>query len=193
MRQKGWVRKMSKTSWMPNTRFLSGGNANQKGFTIIEIALVLAVAALIFLVVFLAVPALQRNQRNDELKRHASLVAQAYINYMGNTGRKPKHSASGADDMMCYGSRQPSEHEKCVLDKYIDLPDDLSYLLGRNLSPGDRGLLTITDQYLPPNSFKIYGRASCESPSTVVGSTAMSVAVVFRLADGKLLYCIDAY
>ena len=32
-----------------------------KGFTIIEVALVLAIAGLIFLVVFLALPALQRS------------------------------------------------------------------------------------------------------------------------------------
>ena len=34
------------------------------GFTIIEVALVLAIAGLIFLVVFLALPALQRSQRD---------------------------------------------------------------------------------------------------------------------------------
>ncbi|HPW47952.1 MAG TPA: prepilin-type N-terminal cleavage/methylation domain-containing protein, partial [Candidatus Saccharibacteria bacterium] len=34
---------------------------DQKGFTIIEVLIVLAIAALILLIVFLAVPALQRN------------------------------------------------------------------------------------------------------------------------------------
>jgi prepilin-type N-terminal cleavage/methylation domain-containing protein len=33
----------------------------QQGFTIIEVLIVLAIAALILLIVFLAVPALQRN------------------------------------------------------------------------------------------------------------------------------------
>ena len=37
---------------------------NKKGFTIIEVVLVLAVAGLIFLMVFLALPALQRAQRD---------------------------------------------------------------------------------------------------------------------------------
>lgn len=35
-----------------------------KGFTIIEVVLVLAIAGLIFLMVFIALPALQRSQRN---------------------------------------------------------------------------------------------------------------------------------
>ena len=39
---------------------------NQKGFTIIEVLIVLAIAGLILLIVFLAVPALQRNSRNTQ-------------------------------------------------------------------------------------------------------------------------------
>lgn len=42
---------------------------NTKGFTIIEVVLVLAIAGLIFLMVFIALPALQRGQR-DTQRRH---------------------------------------------------------------------------------------------------------------------------
>ena len=38
--------------------------SNTKGLTIIEVVLVLAIAGLIFLMVFIALPALQRNQRD---------------------------------------------------------------------------------------------------------------------------------
>jgi prepilin-type N-terminal cleavage/methylation domain-containing protein len=41
---------------------------NKKGFTIIEVVLVLAIAALIFLMVFSALPALQRNQRDTRFE-----------------------------------------------------------------------------------------------------------------------------
>jgi prepilin-type N-terminal cleavage/methylation domain-containing protein len=41
-------------------------NREQKGFTIIEVLIVLAIAGLILLIVFLAVPALQRNSRNTQ-------------------------------------------------------------------------------------------------------------------------------
>ena len=37
---------------------------NKKGFTIIEVVLVLAIAGLIFAMVFIALPALQRSQRD---------------------------------------------------------------------------------------------------------------------------------
>ena len=39
---------------------------SKKGFTIIEVVLVLAIAGLIFLMVFVALPALQRSQRDTQ-------------------------------------------------------------------------------------------------------------------------------
>jgi prepilin-type N-terminal cleavage/methylation domain-containing protein len=44
----------------------AGRSQSQKGFTIIEVLIVLAIAGLILLIVFLAVPALQRNSRNTQ-------------------------------------------------------------------------------------------------------------------------------
>lgn len=46
----------------------------EKGFTIIEVLIVLAIAGLILLIVFLAVPALQRNSRNTQRANDAAQV-----------------------------------------------------------------------------------------------------------------------
>ena len=43
-----------------------------KGFTIIEVVLVLAIAGLIFLMVFIALPALQRGQRDSQREQDLS-------------------------------------------------------------------------------------------------------------------------
>ena len=51
------------------------------GFTIIEIILVLAVAGLIFLMVFLALPALQRSQRDTQRKNDARNLLAAIIEF----------------------------------------------------------------------------------------------------------------
>ncbi len=61
-------------------------NAKQttKGFTIIEVVLVLAIAGLIFLMVFIALPALQRNQRDTARKTDASTVAAAVTSFTSN-------------------------------------------------------------------------------------------------------------
>lgn len=55
-----------------------------KGFTIIEVMIVLAIAGLIILIVFLAVPALQRNSRNTALKNDASAVSSAVAEFKSN-------------------------------------------------------------------------------------------------------------
>ena len=70
---------------------------NKNGFTIIEIVLVLAIAGLIFLMVFLALPALQRSQRNQLYKNNLSLVVGALQNYRSNNGgrRIPATGSSG--------------------------------------------------------------------------------------------------
>ena len=54
---------------------------NKKGFTIIEVVLVLAIAGLIFAMVFIALPALQRSQRDQSRKNDTSTVAAAINNW----------------------------------------------------------------------------------------------------------------
>lgn len=60
-------------------------NTNSKGFTIIEVVLVLAIAALIFLMIFIALPALQRGQRDNSRKQDASVTATAIQTYRSAT------------------------------------------------------------------------------------------------------------
>lgn len=56
----------------------------QEGFTIIEVLIVLAIAGLIMVIVFLAVPALQRNSRNTQRTADASKVASAIAQCMSS-------------------------------------------------------------------------------------------------------------
>lgn len=56
----------------------------QQGFTIIEVMIVLVIAAVILLIVFLAVPALQRNSRNTQRKNDVSRVASEVSNFITN-------------------------------------------------------------------------------------------------------------
>ena len=59
-------------------------NVTKKGFTIIEVVLVLAIAGLIFLMVFLALPALQRSQRDTQRKQDVAMVVTALHNWKAN-------------------------------------------------------------------------------------------------------------
>lgn len=55
-----------------------------RGFTIIEVVLVLAIAGLIFLMVFLALPALQRGQRDTQRKEDLSRFLSQVTSYQSN-------------------------------------------------------------------------------------------------------------
>ena len=60
-------------------------NINTKqGFTIIEVVLVLAIAGLIFLMVFVALPALQRSQRDTQRRNDMSRVDTSLVQYQTN-------------------------------------------------------------------------------------------------------------
>lgn len=68
----------------------------QKGFTIIEVMIVLAIAGLIMLIVFLAVPALQRSSRNTNRKEDASRLASSVSTFVSNAnGDLPCMGTSG--------------------------------------------------------------------------------------------------
>jgi prepilin-type N-terminal cleavage/methylation domain-containing protein len=71
---------------------------NIKGFTIIEVVLVLAIAGLIFLMVFIALPALQAGQRDTARKSDVSNVASAVTSYTSsNRGNFPAVGATTLD------------------------------------------------------------------------------------------------
>jgi prepilin-type N-terminal cleavage/methylation domain-containing protein len=64
---------------------------DRKGFTIIEVLIVLAIAGLILLIVFLAVPALQRNAHNTATKEDVGNVLGGIAEFQGaNNGKMPQ-------------------------------------------------------------------------------------------------------
>src|SRR6185369_8500751 len=66
------------------------------GFTIIEVLIVLAIAGLILLVVFLAVPALQRNSRNTQYRAEASRILAGAQEFMNNNNTNLPTSSDNA-------------------------------------------------------------------------------------------------
>jgi len=65
-----------------------------EGFTIIEVLIVLAIAGLIMLIVFLAVPALQRNARNTQRRSDVGNILSAITEFSNdNNGSIPDTAA----------------------------------------------------------------------------------------------------
>lgn len=107
-------------------------NRNQKGFTLIEIVLVLAIAGLIFVIVFLAVQGAQRGRRDTERKAAIGrLLAAAEQVASNNRGAYPEacedpagfapddgtgaYNPGGTEDKPAY----PCEDSGGVSDEYI--------------------------------------------------------------------------
>lgn len=75
----------------------------QEGFTIIEVLIVLAIAGLILLVVFLAVPALQRNSRNTQRQNDVAGLLGGMSEYVNNNnGSLPAAQSAGASGSTTY-------------------------------------------------------------------------------------------
>jgi type IV pilus assembly protein PilA len=67
-----------------------------EGFTIIEVLIVLAIAGLIMLIVFLAVPTLQRNSRNTSKRAEVARLGAAANEFVTNNNGKTPVAADAA-------------------------------------------------------------------------------------------------
>lgn len=69
-----------------------------EGFTIIEVIIVLAISGLILSLIFLAIPTLTRNSRNNQRKQDVTAILDAVSSYqLNNSGNYP-NTASFLDD-----------------------------------------------------------------------------------------------
>lgn len=85
---------------------LSKLRQNNSGFTIIEVLIVLAIAGLIMVMVFVAVPNLQRNQRNSARRSDASHILTAATNRItSGNGVMPQVNRANAQGI--YDDGQP--------------------------------------------------------------------------------------
>lgn len=73
----------------------------QSGFTIIETMIVLAIAGLIMLIVFLAVPALQRSASNTQRKTDAGNILTAISTFVGNNNGALPNSQTLLNQAIC--------------------------------------------------------------------------------------------
>jgi type II secretory pathway pseudopilin PulG len=79
----------------------------QGGFTIIETLMVLAAGGLMMLIVFQAIPTLQRNGRNNQRSQDVSAVLGAVSRFaLNNSGNMAGPCGGGGSDPSCFDSTQ---------------------------------------------------------------------------------------
>lgn len=141
---------------------------NQKGFTIIEVVLVLAIAGLIFLMVFIALPALQRGQRDQQRRNDLSRVQTAIQNYQTNNRNK----------LPSFDNTFINSYLKAGGDSFED-PNGNAYTFKAGSNP------TSFD-----NTIYYTTGAVCDGETVDTGKGAQKVAVQYKLEGGGVA-CVN--
>lgn len=153
---------------------------NKKGFTIIEVVLVLAIAGLIFLMVFIALPALQRGQRDTQRRDDMSKFLSQVNSYStNNNGRVPAANddtvkKTGTGFLDSYLKRNDGEFQ----DPQTGENYDVIYGVGNNKKGNTKTIVYAT-------------QAECNGEDIVTKSGATrSVAIQIEL-EGSGYFCQD--
>jgi prepilin-type N-terminal cleavage/methylation domain-containing protein len=152
---------------------------NQNGFTIIEVLIVLAIAGLILLVVFLAVPALQRNAHNTTKKSDVASLLGGMTEYAtNNSGALPAPQGAGAPGpKYTIGVASGGAAGINAVDVKLGNYDGTGVSI-TNTAPTSTPTTTV-------DSVVIYEKATCQGNlPTVAGATARSFAALYQLEGG---------
>lgn len=148
---------------------------NQKGFTIIEVVLVLAIAGLIFLMVFIALPALQRSQRDGQRRSDVSKFVSQLTSYStNNRGSLP--TAANVDSFM-------TSYMKTGTGEFKDPKTGEAYKLSGNSGADDPQVGEI--QYVPSKP------CNGENVDTGAANNLRQAAVRVQL-EGSGFFCQSA-
>jgi type IV pilus assembly protein PilA len=154
-------------------------NKNE-GFTIIEVMIVLAIAGLILLIVFLAVPALERTSRNTQRKNDAAAIASALSNYASdNAGGIPDTASylAGLDTFSC-GDATLATPAGCVYNSPNTETAKVGYYV---VAPS---FVSTATQPAPDTSHVIVDLGySCNSAGTGIGTATPRDAAIFYAVE----------
>ena len=173
---------------------------SKKGFTIIEVVLVLAIAGLIFLMVFIAWPALQRNQRDTQRRNDYSMLSSAISSYStNNNGKLVKILGSSATATGTYSVTLPA---KQYINKDGEDPDGKPYVLTAVSCGASSGNCKnkITGTPAAQNVYVVIGADCTGTASNGKGNIAFpkynnssrAFAIYGYLESGNGTYCKDS-
>lgn len=151
---------------------------NEKGFTIIEVVLVLAIAALIFLMVFIALPALQRSQRDTQRKNDLGRVQTALQSFQSNNRNKLPAFISGSGTLT---SAQFIDQYLKVGGDTFDDPDGTAYTIAAGTVPSS----------FTTGAIRFTKGAVCDGEAlNTTGQGASKVAFQYKLEGGGIA-CVN--
>jgi|SRR5581483_3564640 prepilin-type N-terminal cleavage/methylation domain-containing protein len=153
-------------------------NRIASGFTIIEVMIVLAIAGLIMLIVFLAVPALQRNAHNTSIKNDVSSILGAINEYENNNNGNLPSAAAVSGGTLTIGSSCTTAGSNCAT-------GHVGYVTTVN-----NPTATISTTAPAIGVVNLYSSATC-SGNTPVSGPARSIVAYYQL-EGGAVQCTGA-
>ncbi|MCA9347457.1 type II secretion system protein [Candidatus Saccharibacteria bacterium] len=163
-------------------------NKFQKGFTIIEVMIVLAIAGVIIAAVLIAVPQLQKNQRNSSRRAILGRVKTEIDNYIGNNNGTVPSSNAFASSNNC-SSATPGTFVTKYLNPTSSFTDPngsaVSYCVwsaAGNLPANASGSTAAAVMYAAGHI--------CSGESLDTTGTSRQYAVAIGL-EGGATYCLD--
>lgn len=172
----------------------------RSGFTIIEVVSVLAIAGLIFLMVFIALPQLQRAQRDTQRRNDIIKLQSAIETFKGNNnGRLPagKCDVPDSDDPKLgdFTASKDRDNSACRLIKeYMHDNNDAS--INTFTDPGgqtyDIVIEKYNDAFNAPNQMDhimhVLTGATCDGELPMKSNNSRDFVIVYRL-EGSGVYC----
>lgn len=159
---------------------------DSSGFTVAEIMMVLAIAGMILLIIFEAVPNLQRSGRNSQRKQDIQTILQAVSRYELNDSGKFPDDCGGLGHTACTspGGSTPNDYFLRFSANKLTFYTDANQVVSRNQVSGsatDRGPDTNIDKVY------IYNYAICKSSgggTTYIGAGYSDVAALYAIETG---------
>lgn len=160
---------------------------NEKGFTIIEVVLVLAIAGLIFLMVFIALPALQRSQRDSARKSEVGTVASAITSYQSNN-RGSSPTAIQIGQYITGNNSDTLDSGSTIIVR------STSYTAPITLTANLPATANAADNVLYADQMKVYFGYKCDpaSNTSLIRGTSRQASIAVALESGPAtgsVYC----
>lgn len=166
------------------------------GFTIIEVMIVLAIAGLILAIVFIAVPQLQRNTRDNQRQNLAARLKSELESYAGNNQGKYPFNPVSPGFSACTGTAPNTCGD--WLSRYItgsnppvniiDPSKGTNITINIGTNQVDASTWTASTAWISVGN-------RCDGELTQAGagggSNARSYALVIALERDKTFYCVD--
>jgi len=156
-----------------------------QGFTIIEVMIVLAIAGLILAIIFLAVPALQRNSRNTQRNSDGTHLGGLVETYIADN--------SGTQPTQIIDSNTPAVPVANTV--YIGGDTFTAQATGAPFVSGATTAITVAPGggvSSPPalGTDAVYSKAACSGQTVTGGGTGMVVFYGLEVSGGTLPHCL---